>query len=267
MKLDPIVVSLLDTDLYKFNMDQVIFHTHTDLTGEYYFRCRDEGVVFTREMFDEINAQIDHLCTLHFNRDELDYLRSIRYIKGDYVYLRSGAGTNYSYLGMYNNGTPLTITGTSGDWTSVTIGSKSGWIFSQYVAKGTISVSTSGSATGKQIAELALKYVGYKYVWGGKSPSTGFDCSGLVYYVYSQFGYTLPRVANDQASYGKAVSADDLQPGDILCFYSGSNYVGHVGIYIGDGKFVHASTSTTGVIISELSGYYYTRGFTARRVV
>ncbi|MDO4866186.1 MAG: nicotinate phosphoribosyltransferase [Clostridia bacterium] len=85
MKLEPIVLSLLDTDLYKFNMDQVIFHKHTDLSGEYYFRCRNEGVVFTREMFEEINAQIDHLCTLRFTREELDYLRSIRFIKGDYV--------------------------------------------------------------------------------------------------------------------------------------------------------------------------------------
>ena len=85
MKLQPIVISLLDTDLYKFNMDQVIFHKHTDLSGEYYFRCRNEGVVFTREMFNEINAQIDHLCTLRFSVDELDYLRSIRFIKSDYV--------------------------------------------------------------------------------------------------------------------------------------------------------------------------------------
>ena len=85
MKLEPIVVSLLDTDLYKFNMDQVIFHKHTDLCGEYYFKCRNEGVVFTREMFDEINAQIDHLCTLTFTKAELDYLRSIRFIKADYV--------------------------------------------------------------------------------------------------------------------------------------------------------------------------------------
>ena len=85
MKLDPIVFSLLDTDLYKFNMDQVIFHKHTDLSGEYYFRCRNEGVTFTREMFDEINAQIDHLCMLKFAKEELDYLRSIRFIKNDYV--------------------------------------------------------------------------------------------------------------------------------------------------------------------------------------
>lgn len=85
MKLEPIVVSLLDTDLYKFNMDQVIFHKHTDLCGEYYFKCRNDGVVFTPEMKDEIEAQIDHLCTLRFKKDELDYLRSIRFIKNDYV--------------------------------------------------------------------------------------------------------------------------------------------------------------------------------------
>ena len=85
MKLEPIVVSLLDTDLYKFNMDQVIFHRHTDLCGQYYFKCRNEGVVFTREMADEIGEQVDHLCSLRFRKEELDYLRSIRFIKNDYV--------------------------------------------------------------------------------------------------------------------------------------------------------------------------------------
>ena len=85
MRFEPIVVSLLDTDLYKFNMDQVIFHRHTDLCGQYYFKCRNEGVVFTAEMVQEINEQIDHLCSLSCNKQELDYLRSIRFIKDDYV--------------------------------------------------------------------------------------------------------------------------------------------------------------------------------------
>lgn len=85
MKLEPIIVSLLDTDLYKFNMDQVIFHKHTDLNGEYHFKCRNEGIRFTQEMLEEINAQIDHLCSLRFSKEELDYLRSIRFIKNDYV--------------------------------------------------------------------------------------------------------------------------------------------------------------------------------------
>lgn len=85
MKLKPIVLSLLDTDLYKFNMNQVIFHKHTDLSGQYYFKCRNKDVVFTEEMTNEISEQVDHLCTLSFKKEELDYLRSIRFIKDDYV--------------------------------------------------------------------------------------------------------------------------------------------------------------------------------------
>lgn len=85
MKLQPIITSLLDTDLYKFNMDQVIFHKHTDLCGQYIFKCRNKGVVFTPEMAQEIKEQTDHLCSLTFNKEELDYLRSIRFIKNDYV--------------------------------------------------------------------------------------------------------------------------------------------------------------------------------------
>ena len=85
MKLEPIIVSLLDTDFYKFNMNQVIFHKLTHANGEYYFKCRNSDVTFSDEMVEEINAQIDHLCTLSFKKKELDYLRSIRFIKNDYV--------------------------------------------------------------------------------------------------------------------------------------------------------------------------------------
>ena len=85
MRFEPIIESLLDTDLYKFNMDQVIFHKHTDLCGQYYFKCRNAGIIFTPEMAQEISEQIDHLCSLRFRKSELSYLRSIRFIKNDYV--------------------------------------------------------------------------------------------------------------------------------------------------------------------------------------
>ena len=106
MKLEPIVVSLLDTDLYKFNMDQVIFHKHTDLCGQYYFKCRNENIVFTKEMVQEIKEQIDHLCSLQFSKAELDYLRSIRFIKDDYVeFLRLWHPIrDYVTVGLSENG-------------------------------------------------------------------------------------------------------------------------------------------------------------------
>ena len=85
MKLSPIVISLLDTDLYKFTMNQVMFHKHTNLNGTYIFKCRNKDIVFTEEMVKEINAQIDHLCTLTFTDEELNYLGSLRFIKPDYV--------------------------------------------------------------------------------------------------------------------------------------------------------------------------------------
>ena len=129
------------------------------------------------------------------------------------------------------------------------------------------SAPSTGNASGQDIVNYALQFVGYNYTWGGTSPSTGFDCSGLVQYVYKQFGYSLNRVAADQAKNGRHVEASELQPGDILCFYSGSSYIGHVGIYIGNGQFVHASNSTTGVIISNLAGNYTNRGFEARRII
>ena len=109
------------------------------------------------------------------------------------------------------------------------------------------------SGSGQEIADFACQYVGYKYSYGEESPETGFDCSGLVYYVYQQFGHTLNRTAAAQALNGVHVELDALAPGDILCFYNQGSYIGHCGIYIGGGNYVHAQDSATGVVISPLS--------------
>lgn len=83
--MDWCIESLLDTDLYKFTMDQAFFLRNTDLRGKYYFACRNNDVYFTEEMYNEILRQVDHLCTLHFTEDELNYLRSIRFLRYDYI--------------------------------------------------------------------------------------------------------------------------------------------------------------------------------------
>ncbi len=193
------------------------------------------------------------------------------YISGNNVRMRAGASMSSQILCELFYGNAVTITGTTGDWTAVIYEGQAGYVYSQYVKEGsysnTVSPDAGGTVEGRQVADFALQFVGYNYCWGGASPETGFDCSGLVYYTYKNFGYTLNRVACDQAQNGVHVEPSDLQPGDILCFYSGGSYIGHVGIYIGDGKFVHAANSSTGVIISELSGYYADRGYEARRII
>ena len=192
------------------------------------------------------------------------------YISGNDVRFRGGPSTRDDILGTYNYGTALTITGSSGEWKAVIINGQAGYVYGQYVSEGSVTVigdDPNVSASGREVVEFALQYVGYPYTWGGTSPETGFDCSGFTTFVFKHFGITLNRVACDQASNGVEVDPSALQPGDLLCFYSSADYIGHVGIYIGDNKFVHASTYTTGVIISELSGYYTVRSFVARRIV
>lgn len=95
----------------------------------------------------------------------------------------------------------------------------------------------SGSDLGKKVAKYGCQYIGNPYVYGGTSLTSGTDCSGFTYRVYSAFGYTLPRTSFQQRSAGKGVSYEEAEPGDLIC------YEGHVGMYIGGGLIVHASSS------------------------
>ena len=111
--------------------------------------------------------------------------------------------------------------------------------------------TSSTGVTGNDIVAYAQQFKGYRYVYGAAGPNS-FDCSGFTMYVYKHFGYSLSHSSRVQATQGKKVTGE-LQPGDILVFTNGGTQVGHVGIYIGNDKFIHASDSTTGVIISNLS--------------
>ena len=124
------------------------------------------------------------------------------------------------------------------------------------------------STTGAAIVEYAKQYLGYKYVSGGASPSKGFDCSGFTQYVYKHFGISINRTSGAQIKNGVAVERANLQPGDLVIFNNDANTkIGHVGIYIGDGNFIHASNPSDGVKITTLtSGYYHQRYVGARRV-
>ena len=110
---------------------------------------------------------------------------------------------------------------------------------------------------GTEVANFAQQYVGSRYRWGGASPA-GFDCTGFVMFVFGQFGVTLPHNEAGQLAAGNQIAAADLQPGDVLVFANTYRRgLSHVGIYVGDGQFVHAADERHGVLVSNLWDSYW----------
>lgn len=126
------------------------------------------------------------------------------------------------------------------------------------------SINRGVNKSSSQVANYAYNFLGRPYVYGANGPNA-FDCSGFTSYVYRHFGVSLPRTASSQFSVGSAVSRNNLAPGDLV-FFNTVGYLGHVGLYIGGGDFIHAASSGRVKISSLSEGYYRTRYAGARRV-
>lgn len=210
-------------------------------------------------------------------------------INGSGVRLRSGPSTGYSTLASIKQGQLAYIIGINDQWFKVIYGDHIGYIRSDYVdlteipyenadspnaplffrggkSTGTVPSSTALKKTSAAILATAVQYIGTPYLWGGSSPA-GFDCSGYVQYVFARHGISLPRVSKDQYHSGTWVSRSNLQPGDLVFFNTSGSGVSHLGIYMGENEFIHASSSK-GVMISSLSNSYWsTRYVGARRIL
>lgn len=187
---------------------------------------------------------------------------------GSTLNMRAGASTSFDSLCSIPSGTVLELEGIYEGWYKVTYAGNTGYVSSDYITITTEPATSTSSALGDQIVALAKQYLGTPYVLGGNGPSS-FDCSGFTKYIYAQFGYSLNRTATDQLQNGVSISRDELQPGDLVFFkYNTSKPVSHVGIYIGNGEFIHASTNRYMVQIDQMNTGHYANVFVyARRIL
>lgn len=199
------------------------------------------------------------------------------YVNVDVLNVRTGGSLVHNVLTTVIRGEVLTAFETNGEWFHVRRGDGlTGWVCGNYLSEKQVSMTNSSvmssydgsanSGNGQNIVDNAMKYVGSPYSWGGSSPS-GFDCSGFVGYIYKNFaGIELNRTASDMSNQGTTVSKDNVRPGDLMFFYTGgsSSSINHVGIYMGGGKMIHASSSKNQVITTSIDSDFWRNAF--RRV-
>lgn len=243
----------------------------------------------------------DNKSETNIDKKEESSLNKIGYVKTDGINFREDKDTSSKVLKVLAQNAKLTIISEDGDWYKAIFKEETGYILKMYVSdkkvettsrgtetrtEKTVSIETENTQTtntatntttasnssvskGQQVADYAKTFLGCKYVYGGASPTKGFDCSGLTMYVYKKFGINLSHSATAQSKVGTKVEKSDLQVGDLVFFSDYKTYtgIGHCGIYIGNNQFVHASTEKTGVITSSLtSGSYVKRYVTATRL-
>lgn len=163
--------------------------------------------------------------------------------------IRKKASTRAAKAGFYKKGTQITCYGERSGWTTVRYSGVYCYVSSQYLSESKPEEDTwgtYGTATGQSVVDYAMQFRGNPYVWGGVSLTNGVDCSGFTMQVYKHFGYSLPHSSTEQRNEGTAVSWNEKQPGDLIC-YQVVNGVGHVAIYIGDNQIIHAGSKDTGI--------------------
>ena len=182
---------------------------------------------------------------------------------GDSLHLRAAPGGDAAVLRSIKSGKVARLLDATEDgWYQVTFGTATGYISAEYCKPvhyadyaGTAAVST----VNEELPEFAYTYLGTPYVYGGVSYS-GIDCSGFTMKVFAQFGYSLPHSATAQYYLSSHISDAERESGDLVFFTGADGGIEHVGIYLGGGRFIHASSSR-GVIISSLSESYYARNY------
>lgn len=196
----------------------------------------------------------------------------IKIVNTDNLNFRNGPSTDYKIIQSLPKNTQVEIVVQLNEWTLVRYKDTLGFVYSKYLNDKTTEISKiNTSISADKIIQYAKSLLGKKYVWADEGPNT-FDCSGFTWYVYKNITKIyLPRSSKEQGAYGTYINKENLQPGDLVFFDTvgvKDNVISHVGIYMGNNQFIHASSGQGKVVISQLDSNYYSKAFVnGRRVL
>ncbi len=261
----------IKTTLYRGDKVEYI---STSSTGWYQIRYNGD-IAYISNLYSKIVSENASSST--------DSIRKVGRVNISTLNVRSGASTSYSVKNKIKEGSIVgIITSYSNGWAKIKLSSSlTGYVNAKYLdtysgdssdinvsysSTSSYAPSTSSSKVDKVLSTLKSK-LGKPYVYGASGPNS-FDCSGLTYYCYKQVGVYLNRTSSGQSTNGRYVSKSNLKAGDLVFFNSGSSYIRHVGMYVGDGKFIHAPSPGKTVRYDSIYSSYYSKGYvTARRII
>ena len=267
-------------------------------------KAEENTTVETEKKEEKSEEKTEQTKTEEKKEETKKNAETTKYVSAETLNMREKADNTANIVSQLKINAKVTVLETTGIWSKIKVNGKTGYVASKYLSDKKVEASSrsenltrtseqtketekasskseskktntettstsSGTTSGNSVVSYAKQYLGCKYVSGGSSPTTGFDCSGFTSYVYKHFGISISRSSGAQASNGTAVSKSNLQAGDLVIFNNRSNTaIGHVGIYIGGNIFIHSGNSGTGVITTSLSdSYYSSRYVTGRRII
>lgn len=260
-----------------------------------------ENKVDNTTLNTSIENEVENTVTNEPSRDGSIDSKKTGIVNVETAKIREKATTSSKNTGFLDYGDTVTIVGEENDFYKITFEDKEGYVSKKLITieekKNTSrslveerketqtnveevsekleivqeSVSETTNIINNSVTDFARKYLGYPYVLGGKTPDTGFDCSGFTRYVYKNFGYNLASTAAGQTNIGDEINKkENLMPGDLILFQNEEKTkIGHTGIYLGNNEFIHAANPERGVVIDNIStnSYYKERFVSARRIV
>lgn len=218
------------------------------------------------------NGQVGYALNIYLSENKSDGSNNesvtLKVVNTDKLNFRKGPSTSFEIIQVIKKGSKVQYISEENGWTKIKYNNNEGYVYTKYISDEISNSDNTTSTSAESVIDFAKKLLGKPYRWADEGPNS-FDCSGFTWYVFKNVAkISLPRSSSEQGKYGTYIDKKDLKPADLIFFDTVGAYdkkITHVGLYMGDGKFIHASSGQGKVVISDLNMNYYLKAYVLGR--